>query len=97
MLHLQLLPNLLLLALRGLILLRGAMGMRLGLGHGLATAPALADMLGLGRLVMHLSVDILHAAAILILVALLIFLQPDEPRDLPLQVLRQIFIEDVNF
>jgi hypothetical protein len=56
-------------------------------------------MLGLGRLVMHLSVDILHAAAILIpvLVALLIFLQPDEPRDLPLQVLRQIFIEDVNY
>ena len=83
------------------------MGLRLGLGPGLTSAST--DELGYRllqmllmlrpRLVMHLPVDILHAAAILIpvLVALLIFLQPDEPRDLPLQVLRQIFIEDVNY
>ena len=42
----------------------------------------------LPRLVMHLPVDILHAAFILVLFDLRIFLQPDESQDLPLQVLR---------
>jgi hypothetical protein len=47
---------------------------------------------------MHLPEDVLHAVIIVLLVlgALLILRQPDEPRDLAAQVLREILVEEVG-